>query len=393
MRSVSSRVLVCIVSLILALSLVGCITTNEESNPQNEESSPQNNSGGDTNKQKLSYTAAEEVVRLILDENWDALVNFTGEADLTFFTGKDMEWYMPRSSYKDILAVESYKGISSEVLSETESTADVNVSIAIDSDSEKTFRIPMRIDKDNKWYFDASEFYVHDWTIVSTGGNVELSINGINVDEKYQDGRIGKDNLLYKWIIPAIGRGDAIIELKAETFGVYTVEIEPAYNADKEENYVDALVVGDIETENATFVAVKSLWNDSYKDFTAGKPAADCRSLYIAGDAEANMIDTLWGYYEQIENGTVYKNKDFQVTDVGPSLKEKLSNVIYITDTVIETNFGYKVEWVWGSHSESMTRISSVYLKMENGQYRFWKLSDEKLFNYNNGYTDEWEKS
>ena len=409
MKKTLSLAFICALCFSMAITCAGCSISNVENSKQPSQvvdDDTQNNVAQDDDTQKgdirsvdarkRADTTAEEIAKTIMEERWDDLLGFLGLEDVTFLSGSDLEWYVPRSSFKDLLTIGSYQSIESEIVNDAGTIADVSVSVSVDEDNVEVFRIPVRIDGNNIWNLDASEFYVSDWTIKATGGNVELFVNGQIVDEKYKDGKLGVLNQYDKWVIPAIGKRTAKVELKAKSFGIYMVECEPEYNAKEEESYVSAVVIGDLDTENEVYEAIKNLWNESYADFALGKPAADCRALYTASEGDQDIIDNLWSYYTSIEKGIVYKYNDFRITDIGPSMEDGAINVFYITDTVICCNFGYRLEWVCDRSSggaEAMTRVSSVYLQKDNGQYRFWKLTDEKLFTYCNNYTDVWKNS
>ena len=343
-----------------------------------------------------SVVAAEEAARLILDGKWDDLLQFVDVEDATFLSGSDLEWYMPRSDYKALLDIDAYESLAGEILDEISTYALVNVAITFSDDTTDSVTIPVRLNNDNKWGLDVDDFFISDWVIKSTGGDVELYVNGVLADKKYQDGKLGNYGLYDKWIIPAIGKNTAKLELKSDAFDTYTVEELPSYNLGDEKKYVSMIAEGNDETTAAVHKVIKDLWNNSYSDWVAGKTAAECLNAYIASDADTEMANDLWGYFATITKGTVKDNIDFRMTDIGRITKgdPPPTAVFYLTDDTVGVNFGYKLDWIWSFDSgnpRSMTRESSIFLKYEIGAYRIWKISDDKLFSYENNLTNSWE--
>ncbi|MCL1791803.1 MAG: hypothetical protein FWG40_10770 [Peptococcaceae bacterium] len=353
---------------------------------------------GGGGKTKNPVPTAEEVVKLIIEQKWDNLLDYVNVEDTTFLAGKDLEWYMPYSIYKSILDVDTFTKIKGELISETGTRARIKVSVTVDEERTESFEIPVERKSDDTWGMDINDFCVTNWTIKATGGNAELYVNGVKAETKYQDGKFGADNLFIKWIIPAVGKNTAKVELKASTFGTYTIEETPTSNTGNEKSFLDMVVIGDSSAEDAIYKAIQKLWNDSYNDFAAGKSSADCLS-YIGGDDAPEMAGKLWGYYEQISKGVFNKNKSFSVTDIGGTTKSNAVNVTFLTDEIIQVNFGYKLEWVaeggviLGGGAKQMTRLSSVYLKQEGAQYSFWRFSDGHLFSQCTEGMNEWKKS
>jgi hypothetical protein len=366
-------------------------------NNDNEENDGKNNNNTVSAEQKKPVSAAEEIVKLIIDKKWDDLMAYADIGDPTFLSGKDLEWFMPRSSLKNLSEFDSYDSVKGKILSESDTLAEVEVSITVSKDDVQIFDMPVQLKNNNTWGFDAKEFCIENWTIKSTGGNAELYINGIKADPKYIQGKLGDYNLYNKWVIPAVGKNTAKVEVKSDAFGTYTVEDIPDTNANDEEKFVDAVVVADAQTENAVFDAVKQLWNNSYNDYVAGKTAADCLATYIASDADTSMATNLWTYYKGLI-GDKNNLKDFRITDIGKYSAPNVKFVYYLTDEIIGVNFGYKLEWeqtgsVIFAGQKSMNRLSNVYLKKEGGQYRFWKFSDEELFTSKNEWENEWNQA
>lgn len=370
--------------LTLCLSFAGCGKDNKgESN------------GSDTEQVQVYKTpdaVAEAFIDSLLTNNYTATLQYIGLGSAEFVTGEDIEWYLPRSDYRDVATMDFEYKLESEVVSQQTETAQVNVTVVNkdDKDLSKSVIVSCTLNEDNKWEVDARDFYNTDYHFTTSGGNTKVYINDVPVSDNYLvSTNAGKYGVYKEYAIPYITKNDITIKVICENRFDYSETVTPVSNNVAKPEAITATV-----TDNTKEIdAIKTLFNRAIELYESGANSSAYQEI-ISSDADLQLCETIAngieGMGEKYELGDGPKYKDFVMTQC---LDNPDAETYYLTDDLVLVNFRYELSYYYrlGSSTQNMHRYSYITLKLEDGEYKIYSLNDPKLFTYRNNFTMEWK--
>ncbi|MDR1891616.1 MAG: hypothetical protein LBQ48_01180 [Oscillospiraceae bacterium] len=350
---------------------------------------------GTVSKSKTPENGAVRFVCEVLDLQYADVLAHSNITDKTFITADDMETYVSSGEYKVINTLTGYSVDTAEIAVNGTKDATVRVTLKKGDGSEAvTESVLVRMAQpDGEWVPDLSGAVVTDWKIRTTGG-AQLYINGIKAPESFVTGQAGNVKVQDVYTIPAVGKNKVLITVKVKDFQDYTMEAAPSKNSADESKYVDALaVVPDSEVDKAC-ADIKSIWNEAYTDFVGGADVTELKK-YFASDADGDLPENLAKWFTAIRKATSAQDVDHRITNIGaPKSNKETSKSYFIREDMVYVCFGYRLEWRWTfviGGANSMTKMSRIYLKNENGSYKIYKVPDEALFTLDNEFYNEWK--
>ncbi len=370
--------------LTLCLSFAGCGKGNKGESD-----------GGITEQVQVYKTpdaVAEAFIDSLLTNNYTATLQYIGLGSAEFVTGEDIEWYLPRSDYRDVATMDFEYKLESEVVSQQTETAQVNVTVVNkdDKDLSKSVIVFCTLNEDNKWEVDARDFYNTDYHFTTSGGNTKVYINDVPVSDNYTvSTNAGKYGVYKEYAIPFITKNDITIKVICENRFDYSETVTPASNNVGKPEAITATV-----TDNTKEIdAIKTLFNRAIELYESGANSSAYQEI-ISSDADLQLCETIAngieGMGEKYELGDGPKYKDFVMTQC---LDNPDAETYYLTDDLVLVNFRYELSYYYrlGSSTQNMHRYSYITLKLEDGEYKIYSLNDPKLFTYRNNFTMEWK--
>lgn len=380
---------------LLALTLVSSFTAcngGEKSNPQvqgSQVSEAVNNS--------TPEGVAETFVKALIEKDFKTALSCFGFNDNeSFVTEDDIEFYLPRSSFADVSQVnlEEYK-LFVEKSNTTKDTALCDV-VAEKGDGKnitlKNITVSTSLNKENNWVVNAREFYNTNYTFCTAGGDTEVTVNGKKLsDELCTNHTAGSvTGLAKEYTLPYVGKKDIEVSLSCDNY-TYTATLSTSSdNSVGEQDRV--FKTASSEEISKCVNSVKDIWNGVCKDYKSGKKSSDLIT-YLSSDADSDICSQIYDGMEQLHknNSGVESDRDdnFKLTQCKAP---EDSGVFWLTDDKIMVNFDYELTWdyVLSGFNESMKRKSNIVLEKENGEYKIYKLIDNKLFTENNRFISEW---
>lgn len=273
------RILAIVLCFCLIFTLAGCNISSSKSGNEETKSVDFVNSL----KRTSASDVAEGFVESLINKNYGAAVILLGsDSENPFFTGTDIEWYLPRSNYANIEKFQDIKYTTD--VTETESGTGSDTAIIEVSVSEKgkkdgefeTFTVTLVRDDSNNWLVNAPEFYVENWYFVTPGGDTKVFIddNDIKSTENsnfVESSSYGTSGIRKSYCINKIGKSSKIITVTAEnSFGSMEFKVNPIEN-DKSNPYICEIYYDNEEA----YTAAQNLWNNIYTDISSGKQSTD----------------------------------------------------------------------------------------------------------------------
>lgn len=374
MKSTLRKILSGILVGTLCFSLTGCSIGK---------SSEKDITNSDGEGIKIMQTKAEDVAETFIDSliNEDytraGILLGTGSEN-SFFTSKDVEWYLPRSNFAN---TEKFKEAKYEITivenSNDGTTSDITATVKTkskDSITEK-FKISLVRDNENKWFINSPDFYIENWNIVTPGGDTKVTIDNKHFSEEIEVKAYGSTGLRKEYTVEKIGKSEKTIKLIAENgFGEREFKVNPTENT-LEEPYLCTVKLSD----ETPYKELEKIWNDCYKDICDGKQASDLIS-YISESADTNVATIMYNGISGADNSGSGKYSNFICSNVRPcSSADYMSH--YLTDKVILLSFNYDMSWHYDS-DYNMTNSTKVQLSFENGQYKIYNAGDAFFSRY-----------
>lgn len=349
------------------------------------------------NAKKSANDTAEIFVQSLLKSDFDSALTAMCMPAGSFVTAADIEWYLPRSSFSDILDIdyETYTVSSDKKTGKTE-IANINVIVTSTEKTENgaepettSIGVPVQLNDQNEWFVNASDFYFTNFTFRTAGKGTTVKVNGTEVDEKYISNKTAGDlGLAYEYTLPYIGKQDAVISISSENFD-YEQKLTPvSNNADSD---VESVFAEASDTDEI-LKFIKDSWNNGYKESLGGASASDFQK-YISSDADTTVSQAMYdGYHALVKpNSGLSSDADYDhlLTQCLPSDQSKAN---WVTGDTLYIPFKYELTWTYklANYHESMKRYSSAELKYENGEYKFYALTDPELFTAANQFTAKW---
>lgn len=203
--------LVCILlCLAMVFSLSACnMGDTTESEPENTnptdttETTEPAKAEDDIYRTGSAEAEAQKFIKSLLKADYKpALTCFDTPAETPYFTAADVEWYLPRSGYADILDI-AYTDYTVYVEKEYANSELAKCKVTIsdkNSDAKKQFTINMHLSTANKWGVADSGFYFEEYYLAVPGGKTIVKLNDNQIPETSKCDTFGNEALkdLYK---------------------------------------------------------------------------------------------------------------------------------------------------------------------------------------------------
>lgn len=306
-----------------------------------------------------------------------------------FFTAKDVEWYVPRSSFANTEKFSDIKyKISDVTVSNSGDVATVQVSVVEkgnDDGISETFTVPLIRDNENKWFVNSPDFYVENWNFVTPGGDTQVVIDGKEIPSSTEIKIFGSAGLRREYSISRIGKSEKTITVTAEnSFGSQEFKVNPTANS-ADEPYVCTVKL----TDDKAYQAICDIWNNCYKDVCEGKQASDLVK-YISENADTNITNIM---YNGIKNDAINSGtsgcSNYICSNVRACSGEDYYSQ-YLTDKISSVYFNYDMNWYYNlaGWDQSMKNSTNLLLSFENGEYKIYNPGD-KFFTWYNSFTNK----
>lgn len=362
------------------------VNENTEATENKKEDNHNNINKENTYRENTPEYVAQKFFENLLTNDYEtALTCFNGSAETPFFTGADIEWYLPRSDYADILSLNYENYVVSAYTQDSASGRAECIVHVEDENSESgwTFKLHLKLNNKNEWIIDDEDFYIKDYYLVVPGGSV-VTIDGVEVSNNYEHDKYGSTRLRQLYKIDCIGKSEKLFAVNAEsTFGTIEENLYPVTN-DIEEPYV--INVYYIETEG--YKALGDLWIAFYNGFKEGKTYSDMLHL-LSPTADPKTAEVIMSSIEQLtENGDCY---DFIISNVNEMADPEWKSE-YLTTNIITMAFNYTINWTenhaWGPEPQTMNNYDNLLIYYDGTNWTVHENSYNQFFGYLNSLTN-----
>lgn len=386
---IMKRILSILLSAIFVISLfTGCGATETSSDASGNQS--------DAIKLNKPESVAETFIKSLVSADYDtALSCLNIDEECSFLTANDIEFAVPRSSFADVVNVNmndftfstGLKGSYSDAASCVVSAVDNN-----DSNNTRMFSVPMVLDDNNKWAVDNNEFYYENYSFCTAGGNVNITVNGKKVSDKFcVNNSAGATGLAKEYTLPYVGKKEIEVVVSADGNYVYTQSLATSANNEiGDDDKVFKALDETEETECLDFI--KNTWNDINSLYESGKHKATDVLDYLSVNADSDIANQIWDGLELLHKpNSIEKDRDDNF-NLKLCKKSSGTDMLWLTDNKILVNFDYELTWDYllADWNQSTKRQSEIILAKEDGKYKIDTLLDNGLFTENNSFTKEW---
>lgn len=338
--------------------------------------------GRDAYEAKNAEDEARNFVNALMKSNNKKAFKCVDVVDSDFVTKEDIEKYLPKTEYQDIIGA---KGKITNIYSGSGLTSK-NVYVTISSGigknkNTKSVTVKCVLNDDNRWKVDLTEAYVKDWKI-SVPGSSKVTVDGKDLDEKY---KVESDNLYDNYVIPAITKSEKEIKISTDSFGETITKVTPTSSS-----YVKKIdMEPNDETVKSAYEFVKNTWNAMYKEYVAGSDVSSITKYFDSSVSQETIEQCYKNGFETLTRGTSnYKYVNYVMTDVVD--RKNYQNYVS-TNEIVTLNFGYTLNWNWefpsANELRTMNRYSSIRLKKDGDTWKIYDVTDTRLFSYSNQYT------
>ena len=340
--------------------------------PQNEATQPP---AQQEQREKSYETAAREFVEAIMKKDWDSALASMKLGEGSFVTPEDISWYFPRSSFKALAELDENSTCKVSSSSGGSDYQSVQISVAEQGGYSETVKVSMKMNKDNEWCVDASEFVNTNYTFRTPGGKTKVEVNGKELGkELITNKQAGNTGLGYDYTLSFVGKRDIDVRVYSDNFD-FTKTLTP-----KSRNEVDVTtdyVKVVIEDTQSLFEGVKHIWNEAKVIHdTNGATVSDLLVL-IASDAESDLAQSLWEKYDKQGSNTLLK--------MTQCLVDEENVCFWLTDSVVGANFKYQIEYDIGTSIWDKKRYGSVLVSFEDGEWKLYQMYDQYVWDCHGG--------
>lgn len=321
---------------------------------------------------------AQSFIKNLIEEDYEkALRCFAVPAETPYFTAADVEWYLPRSNYADVLDVnyENYTITVEKLNGDTES-ADCQVIVKDkDSDKSKEFVMHMTLDKTNKWGVQDNDFYLNEYWVVAPGGDAVLTIDGVDatadVDGKFGD---AKYRALYK--LTYIGKSEKKFAVSSDNFDTYEEAVYPVKNEKEEPAQIKVEYA-----DEAALDALKTMWADIYQAVLDGKQYSDLIDK-LSPNADPAVMEVIMNSVNLMRRDGI--NYDFKVSEMS-FCSDDAYMTQWLSDNKLHVCFNYTLNWVddpgyRDPKPYTMTYYDWIILHFDGENFTIDALSKDNMF-------------
>ena len=412
MKMVMKRGLVFVVLVVLVFGVLG-MTACGKGEPQGidrvETGSKSQNQGANTDGSSTESKVADvanQFVMSIINKDYDKTLSLMGMDGADCFISKeDIEYQIPRSKYSVLAEADGadttgVTGVS--YLEETKGTNKVEwVTKVIDKSATKyhtrtlkngdesgePIDISVVLSEDNNWVVSDDSLYAVNYTFRAPSG-IKIYANGKEVPKSLvAKSNTGTTGMLVDYKLPYVSKSK--VKLKAVgTYCNYEGELAVTSNNEYSDdaNYFCCNVEAEEETKALDYI--KTAWNGLYKEYESGKSSTQVTE-YISDKADSDMINIIWNGFKSMEKKSSGGYDNFRISTV---VKSEDYPICFVSDDVVLVNFNYELQWYYNlaNLNESLKRKSYILLQKDKTGYKLYKITDEGLFTYVNGFTKEW---
>lgn len=386
--------------LCMVLGLSACMGNNEEPNetestsdetqttekPTDEGNTtdPDTPNKGDHENEEYRKGSAEDVAQrfiksLIAADYETALRCFDVPEKTPFFTKEDVEWYLPRSNYAELLDLkfEDYT-ITVEKRDAVAEAAICDVTIKDGaSDKSKMFRLPMHLDKNNKWGVKDNGFYLDEYYVVAPGGKTILLVDGEDATD-FVDGKFGQSQYQCLYKLQNVGKSEKTLSISSTNFASMDTKVYPTLNTKEEPLKLVATY-----TDTKALDALSNIWNEMYDGALNNKTYSEMVHL-LSPTAEPAIAQTCMSGIKQMQSeGKCY---DFAITKIWYCVPTEGFETKWLSSDKLQVCFNYSLIWtydegvIWDPAQESMTTYDIIILHYDGEKFTLDTISTNNTF-------------
>lgn len=352
----------------------------------------------ENNLQDMAYAYLSSLIAKKYDESL-ALLKLPESA---IVTTDNIAYCMTHSDYKDIADLDIDK-TKIEIREAGYSNSEYDCAYVVfkvtdttgeERNSSKLYTIALKEGSNGGWYIDDDTFYNTNFSFHAPSGDIELTINGIRIDDSYRV----KENtsyyaLLDMYTIPYIDKKDVELTVRTENYEyTYTIATESDNNGERYMLY-DELTD---EEENILCEQVKTIFNDLSYKCSSGEDVSTAKE-WLADDCVDNLDTDIWDSIKKMikPSGFSGSNVNICITECLKSDKTG-GGSFWLSDNIVCARFKYemKYEYVFGSmvkEPKTMHRYGALLLEKDGENYKIYSLeADTGLFSTANEFCNEW---
>lgn len=162
---------------VTACMLIGCAKKKEPS-------------VANTKAEKTIALQSAEFINKIEKEDYKNLLSYIYLPEDHFVTNDDIIWFLPRTSFSDLigmrtnLALVSFEETSTPSGVEENGTVAKNVLYQSVEDSDVNYQLMYVLNKNNEWKLYLPDFLISEWSFVCSK-DCDIQVNGKPVDQSY----------------------------------------------------------------------------------------------------------------------------------------------------------------------------------------------------------------
>lgn len=387
----------CIV-MVLSLSACGLLggksdtkdpTTNntQTENPTENPTGSVENLGEDYRENSVEWVAQQFIASLIKADYKAALRHFAVPAETPYFTEADVEWYLPRSNYAEVMDVNYAEyTVTVDKGNSTADTANCTVIVADKaSEKTKTFDLYLTLDKNNKWGVKDNNFYLDEYYVVAPGGEAKLTVNGVDATDDY-DSKFGTSQYQYLYKLTFVGKSEKTLAVSHKNFATDEEKVYPTANTAEE----PLKLVVEYDDE-AALTAMKELWMEFYQAQVDGKSYSDMIHLLSPSADPALAQGVMSGISGMLDNGD---RKDFAITKMWYAAQKEGQQTKWLASDKLQIAFNYDMTWmqaglIGGFSPKDQTYWDVVVLHYDGEKFTLDRNTQNHIFTEANEYTDK----
>lgn len=326
-----------------------------------------------------SEACAYQLVHDLQQGDYAAAMSCLNIEDTTFITAENLEWYIPRSDYKNV--VDSVGEIT-VVSSEGGNTIDrVLVSVGGNTVSVDTF-----LNDDNEWKAVIGGFYIGDWSIKVPGDSV-VYINDVEVPKTM---KTGTEDLQDLYTLPAVPNKVLSVKITGPVFGDVVKEVLPVFSNEPTPVWVSPAS----EDSDTLFSLLKDMLNAIHEDYEAGKTPAEL-SKYISSMADPQLAQRVWDSIHECytwNSGLDPTNIRYTTVKGSPTV-DNIDVFIakYRTNNILLLNVAVEKTWDEKYSSSDSTRVlGTIFVEYVDGQLYIYDLPGDNFLTERNDFIQNW---
>ena len=360
------KTIVLILSLVLAISMVGCgkaapkTTSMISSSVAGEQTAdPTDPNAVVTPAPGKGYLLVDQFLSKLQSGDTADIMDMVYVKDATLITAKDVVWALQRNGLSDLVGDTSIK-YTLESKSKMSDSESVDV---LDSTGTTLITLQTILDNENNWKIDITSDCVENFQIAVPAG-ASVTFNSIPVDAKYITGTYGDYDLQSIITLPIV-TGQTVSVDVATSFGTLTSDVLPVTSDEP----LDLTAIPTVLTDaDAPLAVAAACYQTAYeKSATTGKvPAADI-SAYFSLNAKPSVL-------------TDVSNNITDQTEV--SLSNLAATKITVeTNSVIAIEFSCVYNWKWfGTALKHDLDTTLLMEKQADGTYLIFDVPDMDFF-------------